>query len=96
MYCTIPQQGSLTVNMFVINCILSHMHLETYSYHQTFVQFDPRSTHHSLFLKIFFIIITIIIIIIIIIIVVNITIIIIIFIIIIITVAIITFFEVER
>ena len=94
MYCTIPQQGSLTVNMFVINCILSHMHLETYSYHQTFVQFDPRSTHHSLFLKIFFIIITIIIIIIII--VVNITIIIIIFIIIIITVAIITFFEVER
>ena len=92
MYCTIPQQGSLTVNMFVINCILSHMHLETYSYHQTFVQFDPRSTHHSLFLKIFFIIITIIIIII----VVNITIIIIIFIIIIITVAIITFFEVER
>ena len=93
MYCTIPQQGSLTVNMFVINCILSHMHLETYSYHQTFVQFDPRSTHHSLFLKIFFIIITIIIIIII---VVNITIIIIIFIIIIITVAIITFFEVER
>ena len=95
MYCTIPQQGYLTVNMFVINCILSHMHLETYSYHQTFVQFDPRSTHHSLFLKIFFIIITIIIIIIIII-VVNITIIIIIFIIIIITVAIITFFEVER
>ena len=95
MYCTIPQQGSLTVNMFVINCILSHMHLETYSYHQTFVQFNPRSTHHSLFLKIFFIIITIIIIIIIII-VVNITIIIIIFIIIIITVAIITFFEVER
>ena len=94
MYCTRPQQGSLTVNMFVINCILSHMHLETYSYHQTFVQFDPRSTHHSLFLKIFFIIITIIIIIIII--VVNITIIIIIFIIIIITVAIITFFEVER
>ena len=94
MYCTIPQQGSLTVNMFVINCILSHMHLETYSYHQTFVQFDPRSTHHSLFLKIFFIIITIIIIIIIV--VVNITIIIIIFIIIIITVAIITFFEVER
>ena len=94
MYCTIPQQGSLTVNMFVINCILSHMHLETYSYHQTFVQFDPRSTHPSLFLKIFFIIITIIIIIIII--VVNITIIIIIFIIIIITVAIITFFEVER
>ena len=94
MYCTIPQQGSLTINMFVINCILSHMHLETYSYHQTFVQFDPRSTHHSLFLKIFFIIITIIIIIIII--VVNITIIIIIFIIIIITVAIITFFEVER
>ena len=93
MYCTIPQQGSLTINMFVINCILSHMHLETYSYHQTFVQFDPRSTHHSLFLKIFFIIITIIIIIII---VVNITIIIIIFIIIIITVAIITFFEVER
>ena len=95
MYCTIPQQGSLTVNMFVINCILSHMNLETYSYHQTFVQFNPRSTHHSLFLKIFFIIITIIIIIIIII-VVNITIIIIIFIIIIITVAIITFFEVER
>ena len=94
MYCTIPQQGSLTVNMFAINCILSHMHLETYSYHQTFVQFDPRSTHHSLFLKIFFIFITIIIIIIII--VVNITIIIIIFIIIIITVAIITFFEVER
>ena len=94
MYCTIPQQGSLTVNMFVINYILSHMHLETYSYHQTFVQFDPRSTHHSLFLKIFFIIITIIIIIIII--VVNITIIIIIFIIIIITVAIMTFFEVER
>ena len=93
MYCTIPQQGSLTVNMFAINCILSHMHLETYSYHQTFVQFDPRSTHHSLFLKIFFIIITIIIIITI---VVNITIIIIIFIIIIITVAIITFFEVER